>query len=193
MRSLLAPLLLCLALAGCSVDTHRPDSPASSSGAPETTAPPEGDGAVFDITLETDGAATIEVPFPTMDSCRAPEHWMDAEPAVDGAVPSLANATGDRTGRVLVLTTRAAHAEWSAQIDLGPACQTLRYDPWSIDPDAEDGALEVHVTSGTVSSVQVVVRHVRDGCGEAVLHEGAPGDGWTALESRSVPVGSCTA
>ncbi|MHB1261085.1 MAG: hypothetical protein ACYC2H_05155 [Thermoplasmatota archaeon] len=186
MRSLLvAGLLVSLTLAGCSFDTHRPDGPGPTTSEP--TPEPEGDSGVLNIVIESDGSAVVEVPFPHLDSCRAPEDWMSGEPNVEGAVPDLRNATGDRAGRVLVLQTRAERAEWSVQVPLGPACATLRYDPWSIDPDLEDGRVEVHVTEGDVTLVTVLVRRVRDGAGEATLFEGQPtGNGWTPLPQKAV-------
>lgn len=198
---LLAGLLLSLVLSGCSVDTHRPgDSAEDGDGAgdgaggsaDEPTSAPEGDSGVLDITIESDGAAVVEVPFPTLDSCRSPEDWMRGGASVDGAVPELREPTGDRSGKVLALSTMAGRAEWSVQIELGPACQTFRYDPWSIDPDTDNGTVEVHVTHGQVSLVTVLVRRVRDGQGEAVMYEGTPsGDGWSALaEKTTVPIGN---
>jgi hypothetical protein len=94
----------------------------------------------------------------------------------------------------LALSTRSERSEWSVQIELGPECQTFRYDPWSIDPDADNGTVEVRVTEGEVSLVTVLVRRVRDGTGEAVLYEGTPsGDGWTALaEKTTFPIGQAT-
>ncbi len=186
MRSLLvAGFLVSFVLAGCSFDTHRPDAPGTTTSEP--TPEPEEDNGVLDVTVESDGAATVEVPFPHVDSCRAPEDWMAGEPSVTSAVTVLRNVTGDRTGRVLALATQAERAEWSVQIPLGPACQTLRFDPWSIDPDRDDGAVEVRVTEGDVSLVTVLVRRVRDGSGEATLYEGQPvGNGWTALPLKAV-------
>jgi hypothetical protein len=192
-------LLLTVVLAGCSYETGRPDDDGdggdggNGDGGGSTVEPtpgPESDSGVLDVTIQSDGAATLEVPFPSLDSCRTPEHWMAGGASVDGAVPELREATGGRTGQVLALGTRSERAEWSVQIELGPACQPLRYDPWSIDPDAENGTVEVRVTAGEVSMVTVLVRRVRDGSGEAVLYEGAPGEGWTALaEKATVPVG----
>ena len=204
MRALLVAVLLSsLVLSGCSYKTGRPDDSGDggdgagngdggdngSDGPPPTE---EEDSGVLNIVVESNGAAVIEVPFPTLDSCRAPEDWMAGEANVEGAVPELRDATGDRTGRVLALSLRDTRAEFSVQIPLGDACQTLRYDPWSIDPDAEDGAAEVHVTEGDVSLVTVLVRRVRDGSGEAVMYEGTPPRGeWTALpEKANVPVGT---
>lgn len=202
MRSLLlAALLLGLVLSGCSYETGRPDDDGDGGegggdggGGGSDDGPPaedEDDSGVFNIVIESDGAAVVEVPFPTLDSCRSPDDWMAGGANVEGAVPELRDATGDRTGKVLALSTRDARAEWSVQIPLGDACQTLRYDPWSIDPDAENGTVEVHVTEGQVSLVTVLVRRVRDNSGEAVMYEGTPsGNGWTALaEKTTVPIG----
>ncbi|HJQ94023.1 MAG TPA: hypothetical protein VJ874_07060 [Candidatus Thermoplasmatota archaeon] len=205
MRSLLvAGLLLSLATAGCSYETGRPDDSGGGggdggggdgNGSDDGPPPePESDSGVLDITIESDGTATLEVPFPTLDSCRSPEDWMAGGASVEGAVPELRDATGDRSGRVLALSTRSERAEWSVQIPLGPPCATFRHDPWSIDPDAENGTVEVQVTEGSVSMVTVLVRRVRDGSGEAVFYEGAPsGSGWTALpEKTTVPIGETT-
>ena len=194
---LAAGVLIAVVLAGCSSESGRPDGDGvggdggnGGGSTVEPTAEPESDSGVLDVTIQSDGAATIEVPFPTLDSCRTPEHWMAGGASADGVVPELREATGERAGQVLALSTRDERAEWSVQIELGPACQTLRYDPWSIDPDAENGTVEVRLTAGEVSLVTVLVRRVRDGSGEAVLYEGVPGEGWTALAHKAtVPVG----
>jgi hypothetical protein len=189
-------VLLSLALAGCSVDTHRPkdgdDGSSSGDGGDGdssddgSSAGPEEDSAVFQVTVSSDGAAVVEVPFPTLDSCRSPEHWMEGQPSVQGAIPELREVTGDRTGKVLALSTRAQEAEWWVQIAPGPTCQTFRYDPWSIEPDADNGTLEVRVTQGQVANVTVLVRQVRDGVGHATRYEGTPsGNGWTALPATT--------
>ncbi|MEA3165939.1 MAG: hypothetical protein QOJ26_808 [Thermoplasmata archaeon] len=191
-----AGLFLSLALAGCSIDTHRPKGDDGGDGGATTTSPDgssggtEEDSGVLDIVFESNAPATIEVPFPTLDSCRSPEAWMEGEPSLQNAVPELLQVDGERNGRVLSLESQEpGRAEFSVQIPLGPACQTFRYDPWTIDPDRDDGAAEVRVTQGELSSLTVLVRRVRDGTGEAVLYEGHPtGSGWTALEGRTVSV-----
>jgi hypothetical protein len=191
MRSVLAVVLfVSLALAGCSIDTHRPDPTTSSGPEPATPSEPEGDSGVLDIVFESGATATVQVPFPTLDSCRSPEDWMGGEPTLQNTRPELLQVDGDRSGRVLSLASQEpGRAEFSVQIELGPACQTFRYDPWTIDPDRDDGSVEVRVTQGEVSSLTVLVRRVRDGAGEAALYEGNPtGTDWTALEGRSVPV-----
>src|SRR5688500_6684717 len=117
MRALLvAGRLLSLAVAGCSYETGRPDDGGEGGGDggggdggsdDGPTAEPESDSGVLSITLESDGAATIEVPFPPLDSCRSPEDWMEGGASVEGAVPELRDATGDRSGRVLALSPRS--------------------------------------------------------------------------------------
>lgn len=199
MRSaILALLLMSLAVAGCSVDTHRPDDEdegndgggggdggegGDGDGGPPPE--PEHDNGVLDVALASDGNAVVEVPFPTLDSCRSPQDWMAGNASVEGAVPELRDVTGERSGKVLALTTMGTRSEWSAQIPLGPACNTLRYDPWSIDPDADNGTVEVRV-EGQVTFLTVLVRWVRDGAGEYVLYEGQPSaGGWTALAEKA--------
>ena len=189
----LAALLLSLAVAGCSYETGRPDdSPSPGDG----TTTGDGDGSddnsgVLSISFEATGPATLEVPFPSLDSCQAPEDWMGSEPTVQGAIPELRNATGDRTGRILALTAPAAGSvSWMAKIQLRPQCQTLRFDPWSVEPDEQDGALVVHLVDGEVTGLMVLVRQVRDCSGEAALWEGnATLGAWSRLEGRTAPAG----
>ena len=188
MRAILLVAMLCgLALAGC-YDTRRPDAQGSDDG---PTPEAEGDTGVLQVLFEATGQATLEVPFPTLDSCRSPEDWLSGEPTLQGARQELRNATGDRSGAVLALTAVASGpVSWMVQIPLGPACQTFRYDPWSIDPDPEGETVDVRVTEGSVSSLSVLVRRVRGGSGEATMYEGdvTAGD-WTSLPGRTVPVG----
>jgi hypothetical protein len=184
-------ILAAVAFAGCSYDTHRPDGEDGQGGDDGPTAEPEGDSGVLQVLFEATGPTTLEVPFPTLDSCRSPEDWLAGEPTVQGARQELRNASGDRTGRVLALTAvGSGSVSWMVQIPLGPACQTLRYDPWSIDPDPEADTVEVRATEGQASTVSVLVRRVRDGIGEATNYEGNATTGtWTALQGRTVPIG----
>lgn len=198
MRAFAFLVLLAAGLAGC----FGGDSGEDGDGDNDTDGPPRW--------------ATVEVPFPTMDSCRSPQDWMagtapaDAEqgsavfhvsfdsggPSGDDTTAELrqvggnSTAADDRSGWVLAVSGHGSVA-WSSHIELGPACNTLRYDPWTIDPDAENGTVEVRVTDGSVTHASVTVRRVRDGCGEANLYEGAPTADWSPLEGRSVAVGEC--
>jgi hypothetical protein len=191
-----APLLLALAvaLAGCSMDTGRPDGPTGTGdgGQPTVTAEPEPDGAVFQVAFRAGGEAALEVPFPHLDACLQPEHWMNGTAGVQGAVPELRDAGEGRTGRVLVLRAQGAgEVQWQSQVPLAdhPRCETLRYDPWSVDPDPEGESVEVRA-SGDVAELTVLARWVRGGCGNATLYEGAPsGGGWSALAGRTIPAG----
>jgi hypothetical protein len=186
--TLLLALLGSLSFAGC-YDTHRPDDDGLDDDGP--TPEPEGDTGVLQVLFDSAGQTTLEVPFPTLDSCRTPEDWLAGEPTVQGARQELRNATGERTGRVLALTAMApGTVSWMVQIPLGPACQTLRFDPWSVEPDPEAETVEVRATDGDATHVSVLVRRVRDGSGEATNHQGnATAGGWTALPGRTVPVG----
>jgi hypothetical protein len=189
---LLLALLSGLSLSGC-YDTHRPGDGGDGGGDGDGPTPePESDTGVLQVLFQATGPTTLEVPFPTLDSCRGPQDWMAGQPSVDGARHDLGNITGDRTGSVLVLTAVASGpVSWMVQIPLGPACQTLRYDPWSIDPDPEGETVDVRVTEGEASSVSVLVRRVRDGSGEATMYEGNVTAGtWTPLPGRTIPVGS---
>lgn len=159
----------------------------------DTTGPvrePEDDNGVLHVTFEAGGTSTLEVPFPSLDACLTPENWM-AGNITGNAETELRDASDGRSGKVLALAGTGS-VSWSSQIALGPPCQTLgfRYDPWSIDPDAADGTTEARVSSGSVAQASVLVRYVRDTCGNATLYEGEPGSGWTAFTGRTIPV-SC--
>lgn len=188
--TLVLALLSGLSLAGC-YDTHRPGDEGGDGDGDGPTPEPEGDTGVLQVLFQATGETTLEVPFPTLDSCRAPQHWMEGEPSVDGARHDLRNVTGDRDGTVLVLTSvGSGQVSWMVQIPLGPACQTFRYDPWSVDPDPDGETVDVRVPEGAASSVSVLVRRVRDGSGEATLYEGnVTAGGWTPLPGRTIPVG----
>lgn len=156
-----------------------------------TAAPadPDGDSAVLYVAFCSRGPATLEVPFPHLDSCLAPEDWMAGDVAVAGNA-TVREAGDGRSGRVLALSGEG-QASWTSQVALGPACATLRHDPWSVDPDPADGTVEVRAAAGDVTAPSVLVRWVRGGCGNATLHEGEAGSGWSALTGRTAPIGPC--
>jgi hypothetical protein len=182
---LLVAVVASLALAGCSYKTGRPGGSVDTG----TSAPPpepEDDSGVLAIAFHSEGPATIEVPLPSLDSCRAADAWMEGEVSAQGASVELRDATAGRHGRVLAVTGQG-DVSWSTQIELGPVCNNIRYDPWSIDPDANGTAVEVRVAEGEVSGPSVLVRRVRDDCIEATLYEGeVAGNDWTALEGRTL-------
>jgi hypothetical protein len=187
-----ALLLLATVLAGCSGGSHRP--PAGDAGDDPSASPlePEEDNAVFQVEFTVPDAATVEVPFPHLESCLQPEHWLNGTTEVSGAVPELRDASEGRSGRVLSLAAQGGgKVRWSSQVDLAdhPTCQNVRADPWSTDPDPTDNSVEVRVTQGSASGISLLARWVRGGCGQATLYEGEPGQGWTALEGRTIPAG----
>src|SRR5688572_27397225 len=102
MRLQAAPLLvLALALPGCFGWGGGDDG----QGVGPTSNPPvdEDDNAVFYVLFEASEESTIEVPFPTLDSCRAPEQWMGGTLTGD-AVAAVRAADEGREGPVLALT-----------------------------------------------------------------------------------------
>lgn len=192
MRATLAfPLLLAAALAGCG-DTHRPPADHGGDGGPTGTVAPEPDSAVFQVAFRASAGATVEVPFPHLDACVQPGDWMNGTAEAQGVVPALRDASEGRTGRVLELTAPAAgEAQWESRLDLAahPPCQTLRFDPWSTEPEPQGDSVDV-LARGEVSELTVLVRLVRGGCGNATLHEGTAQDGsWSTLAGRTIPAG----
>ena len=188
MRVLPALLLATLALAGCAGD----DAPAPTTTTTTTSLPPpepEADNAVFLVMFDSEGPATVEVPFPTIDSCRAPPHWMEGNVSAQGATVALGNASDGRNGFVLQVSG-SGRVSWSSQITPGDRCLPFRYDPWTIDPDPEGETVDVRATQGTPTNVSVLVRLVRDTCGNATLYEGPLSSSWSPLTGRSLPT-SC--
>jgi hypothetical protein len=153
---------------------------------------PEEDNAVLQVAFHANASAALEVPFPHLDSCLQPEHWMNGTLKAEGAVPEMRDATPDRTGRVLALSAPGAgDVQWQSQLSLGghPQCQTFRYDPWSTEPDPQGEAVDVRA-SGDVSRLSILVRWVRGGCGNATLYEGVAAPGaWSTLAGRTIPAG----
>lgn len=189
--ALAAAILLAVALAGCSTETHRPDP--TTTGPSETGSPPprEPDSGVFQVDFESDAPATLEVPFPHLDACLQPEDWMNGTASSANAVPEVRDASGGRTGRVLAVSGQGA-VHWAVQVNLTgrPPCQPIRHDPWSVDPDPADGTVDVRVADGSVVHAAVLVRWIRSGCGEATLYDGRPaGDSWSALSGTTIPAG----
>lgn len=188
MRVRLAAFLLLstLALPGCfgwDDGTEGTTDPPTTPNAPVD----ETDNAVFYVMFEASEESTIEVPFPTLDSCRGPEQWMAGNLTGD-AVATVHAADEGRDGPVLSLTGNGS-VEWTSQISPGPPCQTLRHDPWSIEPDPEGTTTEMRIKAGVVQHAMVVVRLVRGGCGNATMYEGSPGGAWTPLDGHDTPVG----
>jgi hypothetical protein len=186
MRALALLAVLPFLLAGCASDDAGAPTPTSSTPPPPE---PEGDNAVFLVMFDSEGPATVEVPFPTMDSCRAPPHWMEGNVTSQGATVALGNASDGRSGLVLQVSG-SGNVSWSSQVEAGPQCMTFRYDPWSVDPDPEGESVDVRATQGSPADVSVLVRLVRQGCANATLYEGPVAASWSALTGRTLPT-SC--
>lgn len=176
--------LLVVALAGCS---EGDDGPGPDAPKPSSSPPPEGDNGVLYVEFQSDGPATLEVPFPSLDSCLTPQAWMAGHISATNATAHLRNATDGRTGHVVAISGQG-HVTWSAQVELGSRCQPFRYDPWSVDPDPADGVLDVRLASGPVAHASVLARMCRDGGGSATLYDGEPGTSWSQLQGRTIPV-----
>ncbi len=152
--------------------------------------PSEADNGVFHISFQASGPATLEVPFPTLESCQAPTEWMDGDVEAENATVEMRDASDGRTGQVVAVTGEG-RVFWSVQIDLKDPCQPLRFDPWSIDPDVEGDYVEVRSSAGAPAEPTVLVRWVRSGCVYATLYEGEPAPAqWSSLHGRTIPV-SC--
>lgn len=161
----------------------------STTRGPSAPMSPEDDNGVFYVAFCSEGPATLEVPFPHLDACMAPQDWMAGDLSVAGNA-TVRDAGDGRAGQVLALSGEG-QVSFTSQVALKEPCATLRHDPWSVDPDPADGTVEVRAAAGEVDSPSVLVRWMREGCGNATLHEGEAGAGWSALAGRSVPVAAC--
>jgi len=181
-------VLALVALAGCG-QTYRPAATPSDTSS-QATVPPEADNAVLEVDVSAAGTTTVEVPLPHLDTCLQPAEWLAGHGTARNATAALRSI--DR-GQVVAVTTTAG-GSWSVQINTTgrPTCETFRYDPWSIDPDVNETQVEVRATQGEVAHASVLVRWVRGGCGQATMYDGTPAAGWTTLDGRTIPAGSCT-
>jgi hypothetical protein len=182
-----ASLLLAAVLAaGCA--THRP----ATAGADAPSPTYEADSAVLDVEFSAagGGSAVLEVPLPRLDMCLQPQEWMNGTPTARGASAALRQS--DRGAVVAV--TGSGNASWAVQLATQgrQTCAEFRTDPWSTDPDPGNGTVEVYLDpgAGPVGHASVLVRWIRNGCGEATLYDGVPEPGiWTALAGRTIPAG----
>jgi hypothetical protein len=143
------------------------------------------------VTFESSAPAEVQVPFPHLDMCLQPTDWMSAPATASNSTARVLDASDGRTGQVLAVRG-TGRVSWAVQLNTTghSTCQTFRADPWSIDPDPQDTTVDVRVAEGTVSAASLLVRWVRDGCGDATLYDGTPPSGsWSRLEGRTVPAG----
>ncbi len=134
------------------------------------------------LRIESSGRGVVAAPFPHLDRCLNTEDWRSA-------VATTSNATVEI--RTVDFEARTGDLVWGAfdnagfvelRLDLTkPACQTFRYDPWSIEPDPSEGNLTV--LSDRMGLDARVHLEVGDGggCWRHTDFYGASADGWAEL------------
>jgi hypothetical protein len=132
------------------------------------------------LVVDVSGAGGVGVPFPHGAWCLQPSEW-------NLTISGGASAELRQVDRGTVLwVDNVGQGAVQASIDVkGRAtCQTLRYDPWSIEPDpAED---TVDVTSDVIGlDVEVQVQDVDGSCFNATVYRGDTRDGWATLQGQT--------
>lgn len=211
-----AALVAGLLLAGC-LGAGEPDPPIpgdpSTVSASTTTGPGEpgaccitSEWVRFRIDIASPGPFAIAVPFPHLDWCLGPDAWLVGTRTLDG----VGNAEWREIDRGDVLWVDgdggpAAFHELTLNVTMRGRCQTLRYDPWSIEPDLANGTAEAfgasqrgriltgygnatttEDTPTTPATVQVTVEHQTATCVRTSRFEGTVGnDAWAVLSGTN--------
>lgn len=121
------------------------------------------DSILFDVQMTGSGSYEVGVPYPHGSWCLSGDDWLDGMQETK-ALDEYAVRDVDR-GNVLWLKGRD-ESKFTARIDLNnkTVCNTLRADPWSIDPDPAEDTLEVQ--SQQAVNFTVFVRTVHGPCDE---------------------------
>lgn len=191
------PLLLvtaALVLAGCTKPYDKDGGAASGDGAqctsgvdgcpcPEDTRQgADGcdpvDSILFDIQVTGEGTYEVGVPYPHGAWCLTSDDWLEGMQETKNLEEHSARDV--ERGKVLWLQGRD-DARFVSRIDLSnrTECQTLRYDPWSIDPDPAEGSLEA--TSEDAVTFTIYLRTARGACVDLRQYGGAASGGWSTL------------
>lgn len=175
-------VLVIAVLAGCFGPPH-PEGNATTTRT--TTAPPTDincppvcfEGHELRLMVDVGGNGAVGIPFPHGAWCLQPEDWN-----VTSSDESTAEVRMSDRGQVLWVQN-LGHGTAKAVIDVKDraTCQTLRYDPWSIEPDPADGTLDVNATAAGLD-VEVQVQDVDGACFNATVYRGSTVTGWTTFE-----------
>ncbi|MEA3191105.1 MAG: hypothetical protein QOD77_1687 [Thermoplasmata archaeon] len=193
MRLLAMLAVAALLLAGCSGDgpssSTAPGTGRGTATGTSTATSSDDDGAEGIFLVTVDGPLDVGVPLPHLDRCMAPQDWAAGAATAVNATWRL--LTVNRGTLLQVTATGPAIVHLKADLSGKPKCQTLRYDPWSIDPDPADGTVEVQAGQG--SAHMAVVVHVVDGrCTTVTAYNGTVATpGWHTLASGTGTASHC--
>jgi hypothetical protein len=150
---------------------------------PEDTRPGSGgcepfDSMLLDIQVSASGPYEVGVPFPHGSWCLTGDDWLEGMQETKNLEEHTVRDV-DR-GKVLWLKGRD-DSRYVSRVDLGnrTECQTLRYDPWSIDPDPAEGTVDV--TSEQAATFTVYLRTARGACVDLRQYGGEGSGGWITI------------
>ena len=136
------------------------------------------DSLLFDIQASGQGAFEVGVPFPHGAWCLTGDDWLEGMQETK----SLEEYTVRDVERGKVLWLKGHDdSRFVSRVDLSnrTECQTLRYDPWSIDPDPADDKIEV--SSEQAVTFTIYMRTARSACVDLRQYAGEASGGWTTL------------
>lgn len=149
------------------------------------------DSILLDIQMTGTGAYAVGVPYPHGLWCLTGDDWLEGMQETQ-KLDSHSVRDVDR-GKVLWLEGHDA-SKFTASIDVSnrSECQTLREDPWSIDPDPAEDTVEVH--SEQAVKFTIYVRTARGVCDDpeadaqqvvrVQMFEGEASGGWSTLPEK---------
>lgn len=150
---------------------------------PEDTRQGEGgcdsvDSILIDVHAVGQGSTEVGVPFPHGAWCLTGDDWLEGMQETRSLEEF--SVRGVDRGQVLWLQGRD-DSRFVSRVDVTnrTPCETLRYDPWSIDPDPAEATVEV--TSQDAVSFTIYVRTARGGCVDLRQYAGDADGGWTTL------------
>lgn len=134
---------------------------------------------LFDIHLAGTDTYEVGVPFPHGAWCLTGDDWLEGMQETK-SLEEYSVRDVER-GKVLWLQGRGEDSRFVARVDVTnrTECQTLRYDPWSVDPDAAEGTMEA--TSEALVNFTVYVRTARGGCVDLRQYMAEVSGGWQTL------------
>ena len=135
--------------------------------------------------VTADAPLVVGVPFMHGELCLDAATWMAGRIELRNATLRSGEVRHGGVGGTLLLVNFTAPGEVSLWLNTSarPRCDTFRYDPWSIDPEPEEGTVTVDLKSGTGKLlVRTATAAKGERCAEVVDHAGVlSSPGWQAV------------
>lgn len=105
----------------------------------------------WSIEVTADAGVTVAVPFPHGSQCLARSDWESSKVTADHALVSWRQVDSDgvRGDTMWVVFEEDGSAFAWLNTTMKPECQTLRHDPWSLDPDPAGDNLTLLLAGGS--------------------------------------------